>query len=105
MQNQDAGEFDSGYALGFKYGKASPKGSWEFSYVYQDVEADAVFGLLTDSDFGGVGTDVSGHIFKAAYAIANNWNAHLTYLSNQIDANAGNEHDYDRLQLDLKFNY
>ncbi len=105
VQNQDASEFDSGYAFGFKYGKASGRGTWEFGYAYQDLEKDAVFGLLTDSDFGGGGTDGTGHIFKGGVAVARNIKASFTYFVNEVDSNSGNEHDYDRLQLDLALKY
>lgn len=105
VQNLDAGAFDTGYAAGFKYGSASAQGGWEFAYAYQDLEADAAFALLADSDFGGGGTDARGHLLKAGYGIAKNWKASLTYFINERQANAGNQHDYDRLQLDLGFKY
>jgi hypothetical protein len=105
VQNQDAPAFDTGYAAGFRYGKASGPGSWELGYAWQDLEADAAFGLLVDSDFGGGGTDVRGHVFKGGYAIARNIKASFTYFLNDMQANVGNEHDYDRLQLDLALKY
>jgi hypothetical protein len=105
VQNQDAPELDTGYAVGFKYGSAKRKGAWEFGYVYQDLEADAVYGLLTDSDFGGGGTDARGHILKGGYAIAPNWKASFTWFLNERDIRDENPRDFDRLQLDLNFKY
>ena len=105
VQNLDASAFDTGFATGFKYGSASAQGGWEFAYAYQDLEADAAFGLLADSDFGGGGTDARGHLLKGGYGIAKNWQANLTYFVNERQANAGSQHDYDRLQLDLAFKY
>lgn len=105
VQNLDASAFDTGYAAGFKYGSASAQGGWEFAYAYRDLEADAVFALLADSDFGGGGTDARGHVLQGGYGIAKNWKASLTYFINQRQANAGKEHDYDRLQIDLGFKY
>ena len=105
VQNQDADNFDSGYAFGLKLGSAKAPGSWDFSYIYQDLEADAVLGLLSDSDFGGGGTDVLGHILKGSYAISKNVTAKFTYFINEFDANLGSEKDYDRLQLDLSLKY
>ena len=98
-------EFDTGWATGFKIGKAKKPGSWDFGYIWQDLEADAALGLLTDSDFGGGGTDAFGHILKGSYAIAHNWNARFTYFINQRDENAGDKKSFDRLQLDLNFKY
>ncbi|MBT8062771.1 MAG: putative porin, partial [Gammaproteobacteria bacterium] len=66
---------------------------------------DAVFGLLTDSDFAGGGSDGKGHILKGGYAVRENVNANLTYFITERDANAGRARDYDRLQLDLAFKY
>jgi hypothetical protein len=105
VHNLDASAYDTGYAAGFRYGSTSARGGWSFAYAYQDLEADAAFALVADSDFGGGGTDVRGHLLKGGYAIAKNWNASLTYFVNQRQANAGSEHDYDRLQLDLAFKH
>jgi len=105
VTNTAADENDTGYAIGFKYGKASGKGTWDIGYVYEKLEADAVLGLLTDSDFGGGGTDAKGSIFKGTWAFHKNWNAKFTYFLNEIDLASGNPRDFDRLQLDLNFKY
>lgn len=105
VQNQDAGALDTGYAVGFTYGSAKAEGTAEFAVIYKDLEADSTFGLLTDSDFAGGGTDGSGYILKGGYAIAKNWNANLTYTISETDEDAGNVHDYDRLQLDLAMKF
>ena len=96
---------DTGYAIGIKYGKASGKGTWDIGYTYKKLEADAVIGLLTDSDFGGGGTDAKGSIFKGSWAIRKNWKAQISYFLNDIDLASGNPRDFDRLMLDLKFKY
>ena len=105
VQNQAADENDTGYAFGFSYGSAKSKGQWQFGYVYQDLEADAVLGLLTDSDFGGGGTDAKGHILKGSYAINKNFNANATYFINDVGLNSEDPIDFKRLQLDLSFKY
>lgn len=105
VQNQDADKYDTGYAFGFNYGKASDPGQWKIGYVYQKLEADAVFGLLTGSDFGGGGTDSKGSIFKASYALAKHVNANATYFINDVGLMSGNTYNFKRLQLDLSFKY
>jgi hypothetical protein len=105
VTNLDAGQFDNGYAMGFNIGSAKAAGTWKFGWMYKDIEADAVFGLLTDSDFAGGGTDGKGHVLKSSYAIAPNWNANMTYFMNETGSNTGAEKDYDRLQLDMSFKY
>jgi len=66
VQNQDAEEYDTGYIVGAKLGKAKGKGTWQVSYQYEDLEKDAVLG---DSDFAGGGTDVKGRRLGGAYGI------------------------------------
>ncbi|MCH8228330.1 MAG: putative porin [Proteobacteria bacterium] len=105
VTNTAVGENDSGYALGFKYGKTSGKGTWDVSYVYEKLEADAVLGLLTDSNFGGGGTDAKGSIFKGTWALHENWSAKFTYFLNEFDLASGKPKDFSRLQLDLNFRY
>jgi hypothetical protein len=105
VQNRAADENDTAYAFGFTYGSAKNKGEWQFGYTYQKLEADSVFGLLTDSDFGGGGTDSKGSIIKGSYAFAKNFNADFTYFINDVGLKSGDPIDFKRLQLDLSFKY
>jgi hypothetical protein len=105
VQNQAVDENDTAYAFGFKIGTAKNPGQWEFAYVYQKLEADAVLGLLTDADFGGGGTNSKGSIFKGGYAILKNVKANFVYFINKPGINSSNTLDYKRLQLDLAFKY
>jgi type II secretory pathway pseudopilin PulG len=56
VQNLGAKDNDTGYVFGTKL-KVS---DWSLGWAYQDIEADAVYAVLTDSDFGGGGTDAKG---------------------------------------------
>jgi len=103
--NTDADDNDTGYVFGVKYGKASGKNTWQIGYAYERLEKDAVLGLLTDSDFGGGGTDAKGSIFTGAWGLTKNLNAQFTYFLNDIGIASGNPRDFDRLQLDLSFKY
>lgn len=105
VTNSDADQDDTGYAFGVKAGKASAPGTWDFGLVYQKLEADAVFGLLTDSDFGGGGTNVDGFVLKGKYAFHKKWAANMTYFINQTAINSNNPRDFNRLQMDLSFKY
>ena len=96
---------DTGWALGFKVGKAKKPGSWEFRYQYKKVEQDAVFGLFTDSDFGGGGTDAEGSEFNLAYQLAKNWQLAGTLFLNDVDVESKPEEDYTRAQLDVLFKF
>ena len=103
--NTDANDNDTGYLFGAKFGSAKAKGTWDLAYFYQKLEADAVVGLVTDSDFGGGGTDAKGHVISGAYAFHDNWNFKATYFINEIDLASGSPRDFDRLMLDLNFKY
>jgi hypothetical protein len=105
VQNLAVDENDTAYAFGFNYGSAKNKGEWQLGYVYQKLEADSVLGLLTDSDFGGGGTDSKGSVFKGSYAIAKNFNADFTYFINDVGLKSGDPIGFKRLQLDLSFKY
>ncbi len=105
VQNGDANTADRGFAFGVAIGKASAPGTWQASWAYEDLEADALIATFTDSDFGAGGTDSEGHVLRGRYALADNWNLSGTYFINEIDAFVGNRHDYNRLQLDIGFNF
>ncbi len=105
VYNHDADEFDTGYALGARVEFDGGRNDWQLGYAYQDLEADAVFALFTDSDFSGGGTDGKGHILKGRYAITPQISLGGTLFINERNANAGITEDYDRLQLDVSFKY
>jgi hypothetical protein len=72
------------------FGKSGKRGTWEFSYAYKWLGANAWYEELVDDDFGAVyqkpspaygplvgklsgyytGTNVKGHIFRFAYSPA-----------------------------------
>lgn len=111
VTNDDAvGSEDTGYAVGARLGKAKKQGSWQASYTYQDLEADALLGLLTDSDFAGGGTDSKGSKFGAAYAMTDASKVKLTYFLTERNDSNGVENgfqdfDVDTLQVDFEWKY
>lgn len=100
---------DEGWLAGFSVNKCKDPGSWEFRYNYRVLEADAVVGQFTDSDFIGGGTDGKGHKFGFTYQLARNTQAGLTYFHDEDDADTATTSrrglDYRRLQADLKFKF
>jgi hypothetical protein len=107
VQNQDADDYDVGWVAGANYGKASGKASWELGYQYQDLEKDAILGLISDSDFAGGGTDGKGHRLSGAYGLNKSWKVGFTWF---IDNEAGEGNletpvSYDRIQIDTAFKY
>jgi len=105
VQNQDASDLDTAWAAGLKFGKASAPKTWELSYTYQDIEADAVLGLITDSDFAGGGTDSKGHMFKGTWAINKKWKIGFIFFDNQRNLDVGVEEGYKRIMLDTAYKF
>ena len=110
VQNDAADSEDTGYAVGLRVGQTAGQGSWQARYHYQDLEADAVLGLLTDSDMAGGGTDSNGHKLSAAYAFTDASRINLTYFiaerqdSNGVE-NGGEAYDVDTLFVDFEWKY
>ena len=105
VTNTDADEYSDGYAIGFDYRGKTDTGSWNVGYVYEDLEANAVVGAFTDSDFAGGTSDGKGHSLLAGYKFARDWSLGFRYILGERGEAAGNERDYNRLQADLKFSY
>ena len=97
-------EEDTGWLIGTTLNKAKKPGSWQFGYTYRDLEADAVFGAFTDSDFARDGvTNSRGHTFNYTYALAKNTAISATYFH---DENLNHDKsDNKRLQIDLKVKF
>jgi len=122
-------KLDTASAIGLQYNAASAaKGSWELGVLYQEIQKDALFGQLVDSDFGDGNTDTKGFVIKGAYTIARNWTLNGTLFLNELSndvpqtvtvfdqstpalpydsRNITNvfDRDYKRLQLDLNFKF
>jgi len=103
--NSEADEADTGFALGASLGEIAGAGTWRVGYIYQDLEADAVVGTFTDSDWAGGGTDGKGHVVEFNYGFRDRLVFGFRYFLNERGADAGNEHDFNRLQADVVFNY
>ena len=104
--NNEVDRQDTAYAFGAKIGSTKQKGNMQFTWTYQDVEADALIGTFNDSDFGGGGTDASGHIFSGKYMLTDNINVAGTVFLNQVDGfQGGVKRDFNRVQLDVEFSF
>ena len=110
IKNNDADDYDTAYQVGIEYGKISKKGSWQFRYFYEDIEADATLALLTNSDFGGGGTDSKGNVFAGGYALNDQTSLILAYYRVERQdtfgfVNGGQSYDVDSLRFDVSFKY
>lgn len=98
--NEAADTDDTGYLVGFTLGRAKVPGSVELGYNYRRLEANAVLGAFTDSDFIGGGTDGVGHKLYATVALSKNWSLGGAYIINEKGLD--DSIDYNRLQIDLQ---
>ncbi len=74
---------NQGYWVGVTFGKSGTKHTWDISYRYEYLEADAAYDQLVDDDNGAYyqnaprggaigyygGTNIKGHLIKANYSI------------------------------------
>ncbi|MBT3428714.1 MAG: hypothetical protein HOL98_06720 [Gammaproteobacteria bacterium] len=104
VENLAVDTADIGWSAGFRLGKAKVPGSWQFGYQYLHLEADAVLGLTTGSDFAGGGTDGEGHILKGSWMLTENWSLALTLFANDQDMTASSR-EYRRVQVDTQVKF
>ena len=105
VKNSDPSDNDTGWLAGTRIGQTKDSGDVQFSYYYADKEADSMLGLLTDSDFGGGGTDSKGHWLQLNYGVNKSWTIGAQYFINEIDQVSGSERDYDRLMIDTQWKW
>lgn len=113
----DTDKGDTGWALGLSLGKCVAPKSWALRYEYRNVERNAVVGAFSDSDFGGGGTNASGHILGAEYMLMSNVKLGATYFYNELEGSdwlrqlnvwGGREKidgPYQRFQLDFNVKF
>ena len=105
LRNTAVDDLNEGYNIGFVLGKASNPGSWELAALYQDVERDAQWAGVIDSDFAGGTTQGKGMQFKGAWVPVKNVAVNLTWFENTRNYDTARERDYQRLQLDLSMKF
>ena len=111
INNSAADDYEQGYMVGAQLGSAKARGTWQVSYYYEDLESNATLGILTNSDFGGGGTNGAGSVFSGTYALSDKTNVTATYFlvdrntDNIVTINNGDDISVDTLQLDLNFKY
>jgi len=111
IKNDAADDSDSGFLVGAQLGKLKKKGSWQIKAYFEELEANATLGLLSNSDFGVGGTNGKGFVVSGGYGITDQVAAKFSYyaVENNSDNlpvyNGGEDFDTDILQLDLTFKY
>lgn len=103
-RNESASDDEGAWVSGVRVGKVTEKlGSWRALYLYKRVEPDAVFGAITDSDFGGGGTNHKGHRLGLEVGLNKYVSAAITYI--RTDEVEGTQNRVDTLQVDANIKY
>jgi hypothetical protein len=75
-------------------------------YMWRECGKDAVVGALTDSDFGGGGTDSRGHVTSITVGLMDNVSGAFTYFANQQGMSQKYDSaNYERVQADLSVSF
>ena len=101
--NTAADDDNTGWLVGVSGGKCKKALDVCLRYIYRVVEADAVVGIFTDSDFKGGGTDGKGHEFNAGLQLAERVTLATTYFYNREALERGGK--YHRFQGDIKMKF
>jgi hypothetical protein len=89
---------NQGYWVGVTFGKSGTKKTWDISYRYEYLEADATYDQLADDDNGAYyqnapragavgyfgGTNVKGHLIKANYSFTDSLTFTFSCFLNQL---------------------
>ncbi|MFT4798851.1 MAG: hypothetical protein ACI9B8_003296 [Sulfitobacter sp.] len=105
VNNSDAPDDNTGWTLGGKIGHTKGREQLALTYYYTDKGADSMLGLVTDSDFGGGGTNNKGHWFQINYGVSKSWTVGAQYFFNDIDLNTNAKRDFDRFMIDMQWKW
>lgn len=98
MNNPGASRNDTGYWVGVTFGKSGTRRTWDLSYRYEYLEADAWYDQLVDDDNGAFyqnaptggaagyfgGTNVKGHLVKLNYSFTDSFSFACSFFMNDL---------------------
>ena len=96
INNSDADENDKGFQSGFNL---LINQKWTFKYLYKDIESDATFDALVDSNLGGGGTGHKGHQFNLSYPMTERFSVDVVWFDNKKKMIT----DYNKIFVDFKY--
>lgn len=96
VDNKDAKTDERGFQTGIEL-EFNPL--WKAKYLYKDVEKNAVFGALVNSDFGGGGTGHKGYQMTISYSFSEKLSFDFIWFDNKKRM----ELDYHSAFLDFKY--
>lgn len=100
-QTPDPDDRNFGYQYGLRLGEAKKKGGWEALYYYGSIEANAVVGAFSESDFGAGHANKRGSVAKLGYKLTDSMKLGLgAYFVNNV---TGADDETRRFQTDLEW--
>ena len=119
MKNPAAYGNNIGYWGGVTFGKSGKKGTWDISYRYQVLDANAWWDQIVDDDNIAVlptsttaagivaGTGIKGHLIKANYSITDALTFTFTCYANTLISNpvAGTKSDALHMMADIMWKF
>ncbi|MBI1842116.1 MAG: putative porin [Verrucomicrobia bacterium] len=118
IHNPAAQTFKDGYSVGVTLGKSGKRKTWDVGYRFREVQANAWFEEITDSDSGAfyaaadathgvaagyqAGTNVRGHIIRANYSPYDSLTFGLTFYDMDaiVESPIGSGSHVGRIQID-----
>lgn len=95
--------------LGWVLGAEAKVNDFKVGYAYSVVEADSLFGYLSDSDFGdGLSkTNKKGHRVQLGYSLTKNWSTAFTFLNYERveDYASAKEDQVSIAQFDVSYKF
>ena len=104
-QNVRARNADTARSAGINIGKAEEAGTMAFSWAWRHTEADALVGIITDSDFADGNTDSRGHMLEGTYLVTEHVGVGATLIFSQHGELTGASTDFDRAMFDVEFSF
>jgi len=105
MQNMETSTKNQGFWVGVTFGKSGTKKSWDLTYRYERLEADAWYDQLVDDDNGAFypgdmptanspfgyygGTNIKGHMIKFNYSFTDSLTFTATCFINDLISHDG----------------
>ena len=105
LVNTEVSREDTAYTFGVTVGEAKKARSMQFGYAWHDTGADALNSTYNDSDLADGLTDASGHYFKARYMLRDNIYFNGSFIFSEFGGFTGNELGFDRVMLDVQFQF
>ena len=99
-KNDKAATGDTAKAYGVTFGKAAAPGTWDFTVMHQEVEANALPVSWMDSDFGANAAKHEGNAFVVNYVVAKGWVINGKYYDTEVGPTKINN---KRLLVDLNY--